>query len=45
MHLTFAPFGEKIAPEMRHHLEEENVMRKVKYAKPRIVGGSSVHPC
>jgi hypothetical protein len=30
---------------MRKKPWEEDVMRKVKYVKPGIVGGSSVHPC
>jgi hypothetical protein len=44
-YLTFISFGEKIAGGMRKHPWEEKVMRKVKYVKPGIVGGSSVHPC
>jgi hypothetical protein len=45
MLLTFVSFGEKIAGEKKYHLGEDKVMRKVKYAKPRVVGCSSVHPC
>jgi hypothetical protein len=26
-------------------LREGSAMRKVKYIKPQVVGGSSVHPC
>jgi len=26
-------------------LPKEDAMRKVKYVKPGVVGGSSVHPC
>ena len=43
--LTFISFGEKITGGMRKYPWEENDMRKVKYVKPRVVGGSSVHPC
>jgi hypothetical protein len=44
-YLTFISFGEKIDVGMRKLTWEENVMRKVKYVKPGVVGGSSVHPC
>ena len=43
--MTFISFGEKITGGMRKHPLEENVMRKIKYVKPGVVGGSSVHPC
>ena len=43
--MTFIAFGEKIAARTRIHPWEEGGMRKVKYVKPGVVGGSSVHPC
>lgn len=44
MRLTSIPFSEMIMGEKRINPEEER-MRKVKYVKPGVVGGSSVHPC
>ena len=34
----------KIVQDMATTLKED-AMRKVKYVKPGVVGGSSVHPC
>jgi hypothetical protein len=40
-------FGEKMMQDMRklHYRQGGSQMRKIKYVKPGVVGGSSVHPC
>ena len=40
------PFGEKIPVDvLETPLRGRMDMRKIKYVKPGVVGGSSVHPC
>lgn len=44
--LTRPRFREKMSVSAKKNLvKKENGMRKVKYVKPGVVGGSSVHPC
>ena len=42
--MTSRAVSGKIRPDLETTLKED-VMRKVKYIKPGVVGGSSVHPC